>query len=373
MNPAITNSLPHSVRVLSSDLNAQQAESAAGAHAGSGSEVNTPLVKEIVRQLEMPDTPDKLENIQRKFVEYGLDTRAQDFESSKTYAALQRSVQAFKEADPEGKDAAESMVKQQDLVNTAAKSVDDIRTENRNTALNAKRSYSQISAALIKAQNDNEKNNDGKDQGINTGTSYAELWKRISLAIGEIKTDYVDFYADLMQKYTEMYQSFNEKLLKASSEVVSAGSDGNNVKFDISKMNAGYTAFEQDTYKLRHELGSIKNWDRMTDAGKASMKTTLEPAFNVDNNGKISFNLVQYEAVYITRPSGIKNGQVSTASYHAWLATFNASGSALQSNMQSFAQRYSQANSTFDNLNKVLSGAISSLADSAKDVLKSLT
>jgi invasin D len=40
--------------------------------------------------------------------------------------------------------------------------------------------------------------------------------------------------------------------------------------------------------------------------------------------------------------------------------------------MQSFAQRYTQANSTFDNLNKVLSGAISSMADSAKDVLKAL-
>jgi invasin D len=46
-------------------------------------------------------------------------------------------------------------------------------------------------------------------------------------------------------------------------------------------------------------------------------------------------------------------------------------GTGLQSNMQSFAQRYTQANSTFDNLNKVLSGAISTMADSAKDVFKS--
>ncbi|CCO82239.1 Translocator protein bipD [Erwinia amylovora Ea266] len=61
-----------------------------------------------------------------------------------------------------------------------------------------------------------------------------------------------------------------------------------------------------------------------------------------------------------------------TASYHAWLATFNAAGSALQSNMQSFAQRYSQSNSTFDQLNKVLSGVISTLGDSAREVYKSI-
>ena len=112
----------------------------------------------------------------------------------------------------------------------------------------------------------------------------------------------------------------------------------------------------------------------MTSAEQASMKTTLEPAFKIGDDGKISFNLDQYNTVSETYPAGANFTffRTSTSSYQAWLATFNAAGSALQSNMQSFAQRYSQANSTFDNLNKILSGAISTLADSARDVLKSL-
>jgi invasin D len=108
----------------------------------------------------------------------------------------------------------------------------------------------------------------------------------------------------------------------------------------------------------------------MNDEQKQNMAATLKPAFDVDQStGKISFNLEQYEGRPYFPSDG--SGKVSTSSYQAWLASFNAVGTGLQSNMQSFAQRYTQANSTFDNLNKVLSGAISTMADSAKDVFKS--
>jgi len=208
---------------------------------------------------------------------------------------------------------------------------------------------------------------------ITTETSYAEIWRRLAIAIASIKTDYVDFYADLMQNYTAMYESFNENVQKASADAVTAGDDGNNVTFDKDKMQQGYDAFQQDVNRLNQELGSVKNWNSMTDDAKINMKITLEPAFKVDNNGKITFNMDQYNTVSGTHPAGIKDGKVSTASYQAWLASFNAAGNAFQSNMQSFAQRYSQANNTFDNINKVLSGSISALGDSAREVLKSLS
>lgn len=138
-------------------------------------------------------------------------------------------------------------------------------------------------------------------------------------------------------------------------------------------MQAGYDAFQKDVDRLNGELGSVDGWNSMTDDEKRRMTITLEPAYKVDSNGKISFNMDQYHSVSGTYPSGIKDGKVSTASYQAWLATFNAAGNAFQSNMQSFAQRYSQANNNFDTLNKILSSAISTLADSARDVLKSLS
>lgn len=261
-----------------------------------------------------------------------------------------------------------ALSEQKEIVNDIAEKINKIRNEIRNQTLYRRTSSAQFTAAATTLARELS-----TDSELTTGTSYAEMWLRLAIFIGEIKEDYVDFYADLMQKYTEMYESFNENVQKASSEAVSTGDDGNNVSFDTQKMQAGYDAFQKDVDRLNSELGSVDGWDTMTDDEKRRMMITLEPAYKVDSTGTISFNMDQYHSVSGTYPTGIKDGKVSTASYQAWLATFNAAGNAFQSNMQSFAQRYSQANNNFDTLNKILSSAISTLADSARDVLKSLS
>ncbi|WP_168386298.1 IpaD/SipD/SspD family type III secretion system needle tip protein [Erwinia amylovora] len=204
---------------------------------------------------------------------------------------------------------------------------------------------------------------------ITPGTSYAELWSKIAKAIASIRKDYVEFYATLMKKYTDLYQSYNENVQKASSDAMSAGKDGNNISFNKDVMIKGYNKFKD--YAVRIDLGKVAHWDNMSSQERENMKLTIAPAFDVSKDGEIRFNLSQYSTVDGSLPKGDGN-QVPTASYHAWLATFNAAGSALQSNMQSFAQRYSQSNSTFDQLNKVLSGVISTLGDSAREVYKSI-
>ncbi|MCT2387382.1 IpaD/SipD/SspD family type III secretion system needle tip protein [Erwinia pyrifoliae] len=207
------------------------------------------------------------------------------------------------------------------------------------------------------------------NEEITPGTSYAELWSKIAKAIASIKEDYVDFYASLMKQYTDLYQSYNENVQKASSDAMSTGEDGNNISFDQEKMENGYKKFKE--YLADADPGVVKNWDNMSTQDQESMRLALAPAFDISVDGKISFNLSQYATVDGSLPKGEGN-KVPTVNYHAWLATFNTAGSALQSNMQSFAQRYSQSNSTFDQLNKVLSGVISTLGDSARDVFKGL-
>ena len=261
-----------------------------------------------------------------------------------------------------------SQSKRNELIENISEQLKTIHHDIRNQTLYRKSSSAQLAAAT--AIPEKKSVTDGE---LTTSTSYAEMWLRLAFFIGEVKQDYVDFYADLMQKYTEMYESFNENVQKASSDAVSTGDDGNNIAFDTNKMQAGYDAFQQDVDRLNEELGSVDGWNTMSDDEKRRMVITLEPAYKVDKTtGKISFNMDQYQSVSGSYPSGIKDGKVSTASYQAWLATFNAAGNAFQSNMQSFAQRYSQANNNFDTLNKILSSAISTLADSARDVLKSL-
>lgn len=364
----VNNAAPNPVSYYPSDTNATQAAPMAETHAGSTLELNTKLIKELIAQLDTPNKADKFDEIRALLGQYGLDTSGEDFNNSKLLAELERLKTANDGAQPSD-DVAEMVANQEKYVKSSAQALSDIQREIVTNRTKANYSLSQFSAEKQRAAQEPAPEPKSSDGEISTHTSYAELWASMSLAITEIKGDYVDFYADLMQKYTKMYEAYNTHVQGAASNAVSTGSDGNNVKFDTNIMKKGYDDFRNEVNGI--DLGSVKNWDKMTPEERKSMETTLAPAFKVNDRGKIKFNLDQYSAAP-DYPSGISGGKVSTASYQAWLASFNAGGSALQSNMQAFAQRYSQANSTFDNLNKVLSGAIASLAESAKDVLKAL-
>jgi len=322
------------------------------------------LLKDIAQVLTFSKSTCDIKSIEQIFKRHGFNEDT-SYIRNDNVLNITHNLREMKSPDFGERDYLESQKKRE---NDTAEALGDIRNEIRNQRLYRKSASEKFVASTSSLENEFATNGE-----ITTGTSYAEIWLRLAMFIGDVKKDYVDFYADLMQKYTEMYESFNENVQKASSEAVSTGDDGNNVSFDISKMQAGYDAFQKDVDRLNNELGSVDGWGSMTDDEKRRMTITLEPAFKVDSNGKISFNMDQYNSVSGTYPSGIKNGKVSTASYQAWLATFNAAGNAFQSNMQSFAQRYSQANNNFDTLNKILSSAISTLADSARDVLKSLS
>src|SRR5471030_762075 len=366
--PPVNNTLSSGIRYTPTDTTVTPSAPMAETHVGSSSELNTKLLKELIAQTLIPGGEDKLERSRAILNHYGQDTSAEDFNNSKIYTALGQLKTANDTAQPSD-DVAEVIANQKQQVKNTELALADLKREVATNRTKANYSASQFVATKEKALKEASADEGNKREELSTHTSYAELWARMAGAIKNIKGDYVDFYADLMQKYTEMYEAYNKQVQGAATNSISTGDDGNNVKFNISTMDKGYKEFTSEINKI--DLGSVKNWDKMTPEERKSMITTLEPAFKVNNSGKIEFNLDQYSAAP-NYPSGISEGKVSTASYQAWLASFNAGGSALQSNMQSFAQRYSQANSTFDNLNKVLSGAISSLAECAKDVFKAI-
>lgn len=201
-------------------------------------------------------------------------------------------------------------------------------------------------------------------QRLTTGTSYAELWSRISTAIGVIKSDYLDLYAGLVSKYTEYYQYYTTNFSSPWMNSIDTNGD-NQVAIDIKKF-----------YNLRERLldffssHSTFSFDtsNMSTKQLAAFKETISPAFFVESNGKSL--VMHFESPPVPQAEG---GKMRTAQYQAWLSAFNAVGNTCQSNMQSLAQRYTQANSTFDNLNKVLSSSITTEADSLKIFIQSLS
>ncbi|ARF52342.1 IpaD/SipD/SspD family type III secretion system needle tip protein [Pantoea stewartii] len=378
----ISGSATAPVRPLSVETPMISASQVVEVGVGSTSELNTVLLKQLISALTSTDSDNQLEDVRNVLKRHGLNTSDADFLKSKVGNALADIEAANDKVGALARDnktsttatVAKMNSAQYEQVDKTAAALETIKDELEPNRIKASRSENQLKATMqtllheIAEAEEAEKDRTG-DNEISVHTSYSKLWAVMAEAIKNIRTNYVDFYAGLMQKYTKMYEAYNEYVQKASADAVKAGEDGNNVDFNNNTVKGGYDKFDSAVKGM--DLGSVDNWDKMTDAQKASMTATLEPAFKVDqSSGKISFNLDQYNGrPYYPSDGG---GKVSTSSYQAWLASFNAIGTGLQSNMQSFAQRYTQANSTFDNLNKVLSGAISSMADSAKDVLKAL-
>jgi len=349
------NTLPHTPQILNKSAAAEPESN----HIG--------LLKDIAGVVFSDDAADKIFKMPEA-ISLHIEAEPKPLVRDSASAMAHRQLSQLYSQPPLDDDQSKEIIAQQkNITKLTADVIEHTDNQRRNQRLQSKNFQEQLSARIKRAAGQEERGE------ITIASSYAELWARLALAIAAMKKDYVDFYADLMHQYTKMYESFNENVQKASSEAISTGDDGNNVKFDKKIMQTGYDVFDKDVAQLNNILSKVKNWDEMSDEAKKNLTVTLEPAFKLNEKGEINFNLDQYNTVKGSHPSGIdNNGKVSTASYQAWLATFNAAGNDFQSNMQSFAQRYSQASSTFDNINKVLSGSISSLAESAKDILKSL-
>ncbi|MEW5290520.1 IpaD/SipD/SspD family type III secretion system needle tip protein [Erwinia papayae] len=264
-------------------------------------------------------------------------------------------------------DVAGYKAKSDEIVNSTNDVLSEVKTTVKDMSLDVKATSAKLQAACMA---------EGGNKKISTSSSYFELWDVIAIAIGSIQKNYVNVYTNLMQSFTDLFQSFNNSIQKASGDAITSSDDANKVKFNAQKMDAAYTKFNQEIEKLEKNISPVDGWEAMDDEAKQTARTTMAPAFNIDDNGKITFNLSQYREMSrypAGYPSGERESDVSTSTYQAWLASFNSVTNSIQSNMQSFLQRTTQAKTNFDNLNKVLSGAISALADLVKDVFKSIS
>lgn len=238
-------------RIIPVELSPAQAPSVIEASVKSSSDVNPKMLKTLAVQMASVNDPEKMDKIRQTLSQYGYET------SDESITNISRMLSANR-----------------------------IKA---NFALN------QFMAVESKIPQDVAEPGGGESEKLTVHTSYKDLWLVMANAIASIKADYVDFYADLMQKYTEMYEHYNNNVQKASAEAVTAGEDGNYVNFDDDIMNMAYFYFIIDISQI--DLGSVNNWENMTEAQRQSMVTTLQPAYNIDpDSGKIRFNLSQYQS-----------------------------------------------------------------------------
>jgi len=202
-------------------------------------------------------------------------------------------------------------------------------------------------------------------------------WAGVAQTISDLKKGYLDRYAEYLLALVQLYDEYTSQVTEAVNKGIvtpTSGGDANKLTFNAQALTDAYTAFKKKVTDLEKGLKHVPNYDKMSQEQKDNIASSMAPAFRVEADGAVKFNFenLNYES-YPPGTSATKHqAEMSMAAYQAWQAAFNPIGAKLQSNMQAFSERYNQANSTFDNMNKVLSTSIASLIDCLKEIARAL-
>ncbi|MGC3029861.1 type III secretion system needle tip protein SctA [Burkholderia sp. DN3021] len=217
--------------------------------------------------------------------------------------------------------------------------------------------------------------------------SDAKLWEKIAEYIGNIGEDYLGVYENVVAQYTEFYKAFSDILSKMGGWIT-PGKDGNSVKLNV-------TALKNELQKLRDKfslpstagvLFPAKNSDGSLRGANKEKAEEWADALGLPRSCVKEFpaGSGKYAVVADMTPietmmrdlgglgSAGNDGNVGldNAKFQAWQSGFKAQEENLKTTLQTLTQKYSNSNSLYDNLVKVLSSTISSCTETCKSFLQ---
>ncbi|EER9981233.1 type III secretion system needle tip protein SctA [Escherichia coli] len=213
--------------------------------------------------------------------------------------------------------------------------------------------------------------------------SDAELWEMVTDKISATGEHYLGVYENVVAVYTRFYQDYSN-ILSALGGWLLPGKDGNNMKLDV-------TSLMQALNQLLQEYGSpsektvlfpAQSGGTLIGATEMEARQWLEelnlPEACLKPVGTGYVVLVDLTPVQkmvddlngLGRPGDDLKLEMDNAKYQAWQSGFKAQEENMKTTLQTLTQKYSNANSLYDNLVKVLSSTISSCMEAAKSFLQ---
>ncbi|EKP1398000.1 type III secretion system needle tip complex protein IpaD [Escherichia coli] len=198
--------------------------------------------------------------------------------------------------------------------------------------------------------------------------SHRELWAKIANSINDINEQYLKVYEHAVSSYTQMYQDFSAVLSSLAGWISPGGNDGNSVKLQVNSLKK---ALEELKEKYKDKpLYPANNTVSQEQANKwlTELGGTIGKVSQKNGGYVVSINMTPIDNMLKSLDNLGGNSEVvlDNAKYQAWNAGFSAEDETMKNNLQTLVQKYSNANSIFDNLVKVLSSTISSCTDTDK-------
>lgn len=214
---------------------------------------------------------------------------------------------------------------------------------------------------------------DAFDAVINSsGDFFDKLLELIDL----IKNGYLAGYEHLIKAYSDFFADFNKDITAMMKDWIEGANDGKEVKLNAGQIRLALQALIK---KYSHPNpasvlfpapgmdGATKeeadNWRKALGLPESCLKQ------NADGTFCVVMDMGPLTIMMNSLPPGVYWITWDTAKFQAWQTGFNAQEERLKNMLQSFTQKYSNANSYHDNFNKTLSSHLNQFADMLKAML----
>ncbi|EFP4107615.1 type III secretion system needle tip complex protein IpaD [Shigella boydii] len=198
--------------------------------------------------------------------------------------------------------------------------------------------------------------------------SHRELWAKIADSINDINEQYLKVYEHAVSSYTQMYQEFSAVLSSLAGWISPGGNDGNSVKLQVKSLKDALTTLKKNyedkpLYPATNTVSEQEANKWLTELGG-----TIGTVSKKNGGYVVSINMTPINNMLnsLDKLGTTDEVVLDNAKYQAWNAGFSAEDETMKNNLQTLVQKYSNANSIFDNLVKVLSSTISSCTDTDK-------
>ncbi|WP_067700190.1 IpaD/SipD/SspD family type III secretion system needle tip protein [Erwinia sp. ErVv1] len=204
-----------------------------------------------------------------------------------------------------------------------------------------------------------------------------EICDSVADSIGAMGEDYLDVFQQAVEKNAEFYSDFSDFMSKLS-QFIKADGDKTILKTaafaaELDKLINKYKVPSSATtlYPVQSGNAVIGGDKEECEAWAKEMGLNSDKSVTrlADGSYIVHIDVLPLENIKKTLPGyshSWEDMKCNSAQWAAWQSGFDMQKDSIQTAMQTLTQKYSNANSTFDNLVKVLSGTISSLLESDK-------
>jgi len=191
-----------------------------------------------------------------------------------------------------------------------------------------------------------------------------------------IKNGYLAGYEHLIKAYSEFFSDFNSYISAQLHHWIKGGGDGKEVEVNAGAIRLALEAL-MAKYTLPNPAAVLFPAPGMDKASKEEAdnwrKALGLPESCLVDNGDGTFCVVMdlspLKTMHASLPPDEDWIKWDTAKFQAWQTGFNAQEERMKNMLQSFTQKYSNANSYHDNFNKTLSSHLNQFADMLKAML----